>query len=255
VQVRGIIDNTPGNFGTTCTITTTPLTVLNPTSLRPNECGGTRALSGYVGAIIVAGIDGYVFNIYSDTIVPTLVASVSQASPYLTLSSVTPALSAGTTYFVRVQTRLDGNVSANNGSICPLIIAPATPRGMAGIAGGFNAAAYPNPFTTEVTLLTQNAAGYEVALKTLQQQFPYFIRDVSYRPLATGRRGNEGAGLLDSIQAPASTTALGARIQSPGRKDRGYVARGSLRPDLDSSKAPSAVSISEVTLNNFELTS
>jgi len=162
VQVRGIIDNTPGNFGTTCTITTTPLTVLNPTSLRPNECGGTRALSGYVGAIIVAGIDGYVFNIYSDTIVPTLVASVSQASPYLTLSSVTPALSAGTTYFVRVQTRLDGNVSANNGSICPLIIAPATPRGMAGIAGGFNAAAYPNPFTTEVTLLTQNAAGYEV---------------------------------------------------------------------------------------------
>lgn len=94
--------------------------------------------------------------------------------------------------------------------------------------------------SSQVQELSLNAAGYDVALKTLKQQFPYFIRDVSYRPLATGKRGKDGAGLLDSIQAPASTTALGARIQSSGRNDRGYVERGNLRPNLGGPKAPVA---------------
>lgn len=77
--------------------------------------------------------------------------------------------------------------------------------------------------------LALNAAGYEVALKTLQQQFPYFIRNVSYEPLATGRTGREGSGFLTSRGAD---DRVGAVLQSSSRRDRGYTPAGQLRPSV-----------------------
>lgn len=80
--------------------------------------------------------------------------------------------------------------------------------------------------------LTLNAAGYELALKTLQQQFPYFIRNVSYEPLAQGRTGADGAGFLERVQAPSQLRAVAsARLQRAGRRDSGYVSPGGLRPN------------------------
>ena len=76
-----------------------------------------------------------------------------------------------------------------------------------------------------VQKLRLNAAGYEAALKTLQQQFPYFIRNVSYEPLRTTRNAKEGSGFLDS----RGIGGMGAR-QRLSAKDSGYVKPGGLRP-------------------------
>jgi hypothetical protein len=72
--------------------------------------------------------------------------------------------------------------------------------------------------------LSLNAKGYEVALKTLQQQFPYFIRNVSYQPLTSKQ---EGEGFLQNLNQSGK---LGAR-QSLGARDSGYVNPGGLRPE------------------------
>lgn len=75
-----------------------------------------------------------------------------------------------------------------------------------------------------VSQLSLNAKGYEVALKTLQQQFPYFIRNVSYQPLTSKQQGE---GFLQNLNQSGK---LGAR-QSLSAKDRGYVNPGGLRPE------------------------
>jgi len=72
--------------------------------------------------------------------------------------------------------------------------------------------------------LTLNAKGYDVALKTLQQQFPYFIRNVSYQPLTSKQQGE---GFLQNLNQSGK---LGAR-QALGAKDQGYVNPGGLRPE------------------------
>jgi hypothetical protein len=79
--------------------------------------------------------------------------------------------------------------------------------------------------------LTLNAEGYRLALETLKQQFPYFIRNVSHEPLTQGRTGADGAGFLDRVGAPGPLRAAGTRLQSRGRTDSGYVSPGGLRPD------------------------
>jgi hypothetical protein len=75
-----------------------------------------------------------------------------------------------------------------------------------------------------VSELSLNAKGYDVALRTLQQQFPYFIRNVSYQPLTSKQ---EGEGFLQNLNQSGK---LGAR-QSLGSKDQGYVNPGGLRPE------------------------
>jgi hypothetical protein len=75
-----------------------------------------------------------------------------------------------------------------------------------------------------VSQLSLNAKGYDVALRTLQQQFPYFIRNVSYQPLTSKQ---EGEGFLQSLNQSGK---LGAR-QTLGAKDEGYVNPGGLRPE------------------------
>jgi hypothetical protein len=74
--------------------------------------------------------------------------------------------------------------------------------------------------------LRLNAAGYEVALKTLQQQFPYFIRNVSYEPLKTERGDKGKAGFLERR---GQDTTLGMK-QRTRSTDSGYVRPGGLRP-------------------------
>jgi hypothetical protein len=75
-----------------------------------------------------------------------------------------------------------------------------------------------------VSELSLNAKGYDVALRTLQQQFPYFIRNVSYQPLTSKQQGE---GFLQNLNQSGK---LGAR-QSLGSKDQGYVNPGGLRPE------------------------
>ena len=75
-----------------------------------------------------------------------------------------------------------------------------------------------------VSQLSLNSKGYDLALKTLQQQFPYFIRNVSYQPLTSKQ---EGEGFLQSLN---QSGALGAR-QSLNATDQGYVNPGGLRPE------------------------
>jgi len=75
-----------------------------------------------------------------------------------------------------------------------------------------------------VSQLALNAKGYDVALKTLQQQFPYYIRNVSYQPLTSKQQGE---GFLQNLNQSGK---LGAR-QSLGAKDSGYVNPGGLRPE------------------------
>lgn len=80
-----------------------------------------------------------------------------------------------------------------------------------------------------ISRLQLNAEGYSVALETLQAQFPYFIRNVSWQPLrsAEDSRGKERRGFLDSR---GESTISGLR-QNLGRVDAGYVAPGGLRSD------------------------
>jgi hypothetical protein len=73
-----------------------------------------------------------------------------------------------------------------------------------------------------VSRLSLNAKGYSLALQTLQQQFPYFIRNVSYQPLTSK---NEGEGFLQSLN---DSGAAGAR-QRLGAEDKGYASPGGLR--------------------------
>ena len=74
--------------------------------------------------------------------------------------------------------------------------------------------------------LALNAAGYEKALETLQQQFPYFIRNVSYSPLRA-MKYDPKLGFLEERKQPLT---VGSR-QSSSRRDSGYVSPGGLRPD------------------------
>lgn len=76
--------------------------------------------------------------------------------------------------------------------------------------------------TKRVSQLRLNAKGYDVALQTLQQQFPYFIRSASYQPL-TSAQGGFLQGLRQGGQA-------GAR-QKLGSTDKGYVRPGGLRAE------------------------
>ena len=76
--------------------------------------------------------------------------------------------------------------------------------------------------SSKVQQLRLNSEGYKVALETLQQQFPYFIRSVSYEPLG-GKKG----GFLESR---GQDTRGGARQRSSA-EDKGYVLPGGLRPD------------------------
>ena len=64
----------------------------------------------------------------------------------------------------------------------------------------------------KVQALRLNAAGYDMALKTLQQQYPYFIRSVSHT----------------SLKDLGGTARL--RANESG-EDRGYVRPGGLKPD------------------------
>jgi hypothetical protein len=75
-----------------------------------------------------------------------------------------------------------------------------------------------------VSRLSLNAKGYDVALRTLQQQFPYFIRNVSYQPLTSKQQGE---GFLQNLNQSGK---LGAR-QSLYSRDEGYVNPGGLRPE------------------------
>jgi len=70
--------------------------------------------------------------------------------------------------------------------------------------------------------LSLNSAGYEAALKTLQQQFPYYIRNVSFQPLTSK---TEGEGFL---QTRGSDAAAGAR-QRLFANDKGYVRPGGMK--------------------------
>ncbi|CAB4194571.1 hypothetical protein UFOVP1264_26 [uncultured Caudovirales phage] len=71
-----------------------------------------------------------------------------------------------------------------------------------------------------INKLRLNSEGYYKALQTLQQQFPYFIRDVSFQPLTS-----KSGGFLQGLN---QSGAAGAR-QRLGAGDKGYVSPGGLR--------------------------
>jgi len=71
--------------------------------------------------------------------------------------------------------------------------------------------------------LRLNAEGYQVALQTLQQQFPYFIRNVSYEPLA-GTKGDPG--FLDSRGQRPEAGVVRQRLKG---EDKGYMRPGGIR--------------------------
>jgi len=79
-----------------------------------------------------------------------------------------------------------------------------------------------------VSRLNLNSKGYDAALQTLQQQFPYFIRSVKYQPLTADKNGQRGF-----LQSLGQSGAAGAR-QKLGAKDQGYVnaGAGDLRPNV-----------------------
>jgi hypothetical protein len=70
-----------------------------------------------------------------------------------------------------------------------------------------------------VQKLTLNGQGYAVALQTLQQQFPYFIRNVSYEPLPQFQENRE------------QMAVAGHRLGRERKADTGYVRPGGLRPE------------------------
>jgi len=79
-----------------------------------------------------------------------------------------------------------------------------------------------------VSRLNLNSKGYDAALQTLQQQFPYFIRSVKYQPLTADKNGQRGF-----LQSLGQSGAAGAR-QKLSAKDQGYVnaGAGDLRPNV-----------------------
>lgn len=94
-----------------------------------------------------------------------------------------------------------------------------------------------------VSALSLNSKGYGLALETLQQQFPYFIRNVSFQPLTSK---TPGEGFLQNLNQPG---AAGAR-QRLGARDKGYVRRGDLQSSqVGYNDAPTQMGASE---NNAE---
>jgi hypothetical protein len=85
--------------------------------------------------------------------------------------------------------------------------------------------------STTVQPLALNAEGYKVALETLQQQFPYFIKRTGYEPLRTDKNATGeqigGRGFLETRGLP---TLMGAKQRSFA-SDSGYVRPGALRPN------------------------
>jgi hypothetical protein len=79
----------------------------------------------------------------------------------------------------------------------------------------------------QVQELALNTAGYGKALETLQQQFPYFIRKVSYQPLAGRANDPDGVGFLDALGLKNTLSMGRNRVNT---KDSGYVSPGGLRP-------------------------
>lgn len=71
--------------------------------------------------------------------------------------------------------------------------------------------------------LRLNAEGYHVALQTLQQQFPYFIRNVEYQPLAST---DSEEGFLNSRGQQPTAGSLRQRLKST---DEGYMRPGGTR--------------------------
>jgi hypothetical protein len=75
--------------------------------------------------------------------------------------------------------------------------------------------------------LRLNADGYKVALETLQQQFPYFIRNVSYEPLASDKEG-KSKGFLES----RGLNALAGKVRQQTKSvDQGYMRPGGIRAE------------------------
>jgi len=72
--------------------------------------------------------------------------------------------------------------------------------------------------------LRLNAEGYQVALQTLQQQFPYFIRSVNYEPLAETKQGERG--FLDSRGQSPNPGKSRQRLKAT---DEGYMRPGGTR--------------------------
>lgn len=70
--------------------------------------------------------------------------------------------------------------------------------------------------------LRLNAEGYNLALKTLQQQFPYFIRTASFEPLKSRK---DGEGFFKVRGLPEQQAAR----QRPRASDRGYVRPGGIK--------------------------
>lgn len=74
--------------------------------------------------------------------------------------------------------------------------------------------------------LSLNAEGYEVALRTLQRYYPYFIRDVSYRPLSDLMSGSP-------FKEPDPSLSGAYGLAQSQQSDREYVRPGAARFGVD----------------------
>ena len=77
----------------------------------------------------------------------------------------------------------------------------------------------------KVATLGLNAEGYEVALRTLQSYYPYFIRDVSRRDISEFMSASDAYGpTMDAYRAVSSAEKA---------KDKQYVRPGAVRSGND----------------------
>ena len=88
---------------------------------------------------------------------------------------------------------------------------------------------YYDALSTRPSNYVLNGEGYDAALKSLQNEFPYFIRDVKYERWRDWRTER---GLTRSEHAPNSVNA----------KDAGHVKLGQLVPDKDTKRTKGTIS-------------
>jgi hypothetical protein len=161
VRVRAFIAGTAGTFGNICLIALIP----NPaifgvpaTQIRTLDCERLNfTLNSSTAATAVAGATQYEFE-FSDPNTNAVVATKLQTSATLSLSSVTPALQAGTTYNVRVRAYIN-SFQGTYGNVCLIGFASGarfnngeegTHESADNVAG---LAVFPNPYSSASTLV------------------------------------------------------------------------------------------------------
>lgn len=159
ISVRAIVGTTAGDWGAACTIgfiQDPSIVAPQPTALRNCNMLNVEA-STVLQRINVLGANRFIFNFYTDAAATNLYASATvRSGNQLLVGDIVPGLMPNTTYYVTV-TAFVGGIATPAGNVCSITTIGLAPRiGSSNLNGVFGINAYPNPFTSNSTVLVSS---------------------------------------------------------------------------------------------------